>query len=600
MIRALPLSLVSLFACAEPGGGSGGILPGDATGSETGKTDDPSADATGDAALDGSDGADADACVPSQRRCTAAGVVETCNTQSVWEPTRDCASDGLTCLAGSCQSPCQRDPKAHDNTGCDYWAVDMDNHALAQDGPFAVIVSNLSSHASHVRVTRKDGAAAAPTVVLERDLAAGALAILDLPNRHAAAPGISWTGYRVESTVPIIAYQFNPLSNVDVFSNDATILIPSNTFGREYYVVSRFELLGQGVAPGTTMPYRGTFSVVASEPGTTVTFTPTCATQAGPGFPALTAGRTHSVTLGPYQVLNVKSDENGGDLTGTRVVADKPIAVFGGHEAALSSTTCCADHLEHQLYPVATWGTTYVATKSRARQAEADYWRVIAAQDRTTVTFSPAIAPPRTLDAGQWFELKTHRDFVVSADRPISVAQTFASSGEVVIPSPFASCTADGRCATGYTCDVFDPDTGQTACFPPVCRLGAFDCPVGHICTDYGGGQTLCAAVGDPTLIVLPPEKQFRTDYVFLTPDKYRDDWINIVAPADATVMLDDAPVPAQDFTAIADSPWKVARIPVRDGVHRVYADQPISVIAYGYDRDVSYGYAAGLNLVPD
>ena len=36
------------------------------------------------------------------------------------------------------------------------------------------------------------------------------------------------------------------------------------------------------------------------------------------------------------------------------------------------------------------------------------------------------------------------------------------------------------------------------------------------------------------------------------------------------------------------------------DGTHRVVADQAISVIAYGYDRDVSYGYAAGLNLVEE
>ena len=51
---------------------------------------------------------------------------------------------------------------------------------------------------------------------------------------------------------------------------------------------------------------------------------------------------------------------------------------------------------------------------------------------------------------------------------------------------------------------------------------------------------------------------------------------------------------------AWAATPWKVARLPVSDGVHRVDADLPVSVIAYGYDRDVSYGYAAGLNLVED
>ena len=38
-------------------------------------------------------------------------------------------------------------------------------------------------------------------------------------------------------------------------------------------------------------------------------------------------------------------------------------------------------------------------------------------------------------------------------------------------------------------------------------------------------------------------------------------------------------------------------RIKVGDDIHRVEADQPIGVVAYGFDRDVSYGYMAGLNL---
>ena len=58
---------------------------------------------------------------------------------------------------------------------------------------------------------------------------------------------------------------------------------------------------------------------------------------------------------------------DGADLTGTIITSDKPIGVFGGHEAAVSGTQCCADHIEQQLFPVATWGKTYIATKSFPR-----------------------------------------------------------------------------------------------------------------------------------------------------------------------------------------------------------------------------------------
>ncbi len=539
------------------------------------------------------------ACYPSQRRCTAAGAAETCGDQGTWAVTQDCQSEGLTCLAGNCLSPCVRDPKANSNSGCDYWAIDMDNHVLAQNGPYAIIVSNLSERTAKVKITRKDSAAAQPAVVVERDVAAGQLSIFDLPNRNMGTAGIFWTAYRVESTTPIVAYQFNPLDNVDVFSNDASLLIPSNTFGKEYFVVSRFELLGQGASAGELLPYRGEISVVAAASQTNVTIVPTCTTQAGTNMPTMMAGQSYTYALEPYQVLNVKSNQDGGDLTGTLVTADKPVAVFSGHEAALSSTVGFADHLEHQMFPVSTWGTTYIATKSKARQVESDYWRIIAAQDGTTVSFVPAVVTSRQLRRGEWFEFATTQDFVITADKPISVAQTLASSSEVVFPAAWSDCTTSNTCAVGYSCE-YDFFSGYATCYPPSCSPGSSTCPPGHVCTAYGDGTASCTAVGDPTLIMIPPSKQFRKDYVFLSPNKYAQDFINIVAPSDASVTLDGTVVPPANFTAISGSTWKVARVSVADGTHKVIANQPISVIAYGFDRDVSYGYAAGLNLVED
>src|SRR5581483_1133411 len=48
---------------------------------------------------------------------------------------------------------------------------------------------------------------------------------------------LSSRAYRVTSTYPVIAYQFKPLDNVNVFSNDASLLIPSNSVEGSYRVV---------------------------------------------------------------------------------------------------------------------------------------------------------------------------------------------------------------------------------------------------------------------------------------------------------------------------------------------------------------------------
>ena len=103
-------------------------------------------------------------------------------------------------------------------------------------------------------------------------------------------------------------------------------------------------------------------------------------------------------------------------------------------------------------------------------------------------------------------------------------------------------------------------------------------------------------AGGRSTLILSVPTEQFRDSYVFLTPTNFVEDYINVVAPAGATVASME-PVADAKFTPLSGSNYKVARLPVIDGVHTLFATEPVGVVAYGYDEDVSYGYPAGLSL---
>jgi hypothetical protein len=325
---------------------------------------------------------------------------------------------------------------------------------------------------------------------------------------------------------------------------------------------------------------------------------PRARTLGGGGLSAMNADAAYEYTLEPYQVLNLKSDQSAGDLTGSVITADKPVAVFSGHEAAVTSTECCADHLEQQMFPVKTWGKSYLATKSFARGVEADYWRFIGAEAGTVLTFEPAsVSAPRTIGRGEWVEIASKLDFRVTSNKPFAVAQYLASSQEILIKPEGAACNVDQDCHPGYDC--FQVTFAERLCLSPACPAEGVSagCPGGHACSCFGIQGCFCQAVGDPALISIAPTEQFRKDYVFLSPNKYQDDYVNIVAPDGATVTLDGLSVPPGNFEPIGTTGFRVARLKVKDGVHSLVASAPVGVVAYGYDKDVSYGYTAGLNL---
>ena len=357
------------------------------------------------------------ACYPGTSECDGSWV-KTCSASGVWEMTQDCGATMGQCSGGMCQSACGGAGKLS-NEGCDYWAIDMDNEGPAKDSPYAVIVSNLNSYAVSITVSSKPSASAQPTTVASGTIQPGEVEVFQLPQQNMGHSGVFYKALRVQSTGPIVAYQFNPLENVAVFSNDASLLLPSQTFGTEYVVVSREEIPASGLET-----YRGSIAVVATSEATTVTITPSAPILGGSGVPQLEAGESAQIVLDPYQVMNIQSDMLGADLTGTIIVSDKPIGVFGGHEASVSSDQCCADHLEQQLFPVDTWGKTYVASKSRARGIEKDYWRIVAAHDGTQVTVSPSLlgVPNQIqLNRGEFYEIHTDADFVIEATEPVMV-----------------------------------------------------------------------------------------------------------------------------------------------------------------------------------
>jgi hypothetical protein len=336
---------------------------------------------------------------------------------------------------------------------------------------------------------------------------------------------------------------------------------------------------------------RGYFVIVGVVPGvSTVTVTPTASTLGGGGLPALEAGVSTEFSLAQGEVLSFESGGVGDDLTGSLVESSKPVAVFSGHVAASTATDCCADHLEQQIPPIHTWGKEYLVARSVERGNEPDYIRIVAATDGTQVMSKAGTEAPVTtwLNAGQFSEFPTFGHVTLTANHPVMVGQFLASSFES------EHCNKNSDCQSGYVCSSAMPP------FQPKkqCQYASFFCMSdsacgnGHVC--YNGG---CAPVGDPAMILAVPRTQWQSKYVFLTPDSYSEDYLNIIVAVGSTVTLDGSTLPASEFETIPGTNYAVIRKAVQDGAHQISANQPMSISVYGYDKDVSYGYPGGLGL---
>jgi hypothetical protein len=522
-------------------------------------------------------------CVPGARTCNGPELVVECDdTGTRYNFVERCngARTGQQCDRGECVPLCIINEKVKTNVGCDYWAADLDNAFVpggdgflnAARAPYAIVVSNphpeFTGEVSVHNVEELVDSALVPPLGLH---------VFNLPHRDIDHTSITPLAYRVRSSIPIVAYQFNPLENEEVFSNDASLLLPSHVLGDRYYIMTREQSFDR---------LRGFLTVIGiSEEPTQVTVTVTARTQPGVGaIPAMEPGGVFQTVLNQYDVLNIETQAPGADLTGSLVEASGNVVVFGGSEAAnvpntnhcidyddirgegvceydrtvtcednydcndARLNTCCADHIEQQLFPIATWGRKYIASKSYDRNLENDYWRILASEDDTKVQTVPPQAMVPTLDAGEWFEFGSREHFEILSDKPIMVGQFLASEHA---PNP----------------NVRD-------------RMQDGD-----------------AGTGDPAFILAVPVEQFRNDFVFLAPNKYEFDYVSLISPVGSEVFFDDQPIAVAWEPVGEGEEWQVARYPIGDGVHFVRGSMPLAVVVYGYDSYVSYGYPGGLNL---
>ncbi len=327
--------------------------------------------------------------------------------------------------------------------------------------------------------------------------------------------------------------------NWDKRSSDVAVILPVRSLGKEYYTLCYKPHVND-------MPNHGRnseFLVVASEDSTIVEITPSVVTSGlRPAGVPFTVPRLNKGELFQVQSLNAATLPGQGDLSGSFVKSDKPVAVFAG---SLSTTipyeaTGGWDHLYEQMPPVKAWGQVYFTVPLKTRSM--DYYRIMASQDATNVLVNGRW---EMLQKGEWREYSWNTPSRLIADKPILVAQYSQSRNNDRV-------------------------------------------------TD-----------GDGFMVILSPVSQAKNDVTFeaysSAASTVKHYYINIVIPAseENNVFLDN-----QKVTGFAPFPEDLRYAYVQQtlsvGTHRLVNQNPYGgfvAYVYGYGGNEAFGYGVGFNL---
>ncbi len=394
------------------------------------------------------------------------------------EVQENCAP-GSYCVDAACVplSACEAAKLLKGSEGCEYYAVKSELISDANGSCFAAFVANTGD--TPVKLNVEYDGQVLPVANFTRipqgqgkniqyqpydanlGLPAGEVAILFLSRGPGGFPNcpvpagiqaethVVGTGYgkafRISTDQPVAAYQMLPYGGGSVAATSATLLLPTSVWDINYIAINAYQ---KSAIVAQANPL---FSVVAAEDGTEVTLDPKVAVQGGPNVAAGPAGVPIKYMLNRGQTLQLSQPT---ELTGSPLVANKPVGMFGGASclSVPNNATAC-DGAHQQIPPVKALGSAYAAVRYRNRivnQEESPPWRLVGAVNDTQLTWLPAKPPgaPDTLALGQIAEFAAPGPFIVQsqdADHPFYLAaymtggQAFNGAGDPewvnVIPS---------------------------------------------------------------------------------------------------------------------------------------------------------------------
>ncbi|MEO1528724.1 MAG: putative Ig domain-containing protein [Planctomycetota bacterium] len=299
------------------------------------------------------------------------------------------------------------------------------------------------------------------------------------------------------------------------------VAIPTETLGTDYRAMT---------LPGDA---GGLIAITATEDDTRVTVVPSRRLGANVSqFPinlVLDRGEV-------YQLVDLQGGDR--DVSGSRILSDKPVAVYSGHrDAKVDPDTSQSDAAFAQLTPVETWGTEFVATPTAGTNG--DTLRIMAATDGTVIAIDGVDVA--TIDEGQVHDVQLTAAAHITTSRPVLTAQ-FTDA---------------------------DPTAGTSS--------------------------------SSPSMMLITPVSQHLDSYTFAVPSGYTDHFIHVVAPADAigSILRNGVAIDSAAFAPVGTSGFVAAQIPVSEGLHHLISSRPIGVNVYGFAANYGYAFQAGTSLAP-
>ncbi len=259
----------------------------------------------------------------------------------------------------------------------------------------------------------------------------------------------------------------------------------------------------------------------------------------------VTAGTTHQVTLDVLQTLLISSSH---DLTGTRIVSNKPLTVLTGHQCAqIPTTEAFCEPLYVQVPPTLNWGQAFLLAPFAGRTSS-QFYKLVTSENSTTIAYRCGASESQgihisTAGSGNILFFPANSYCYLTASNPIFVVQA----------------------GTGFLTDFLgDP---SVTVIPPVS---------GHI---NSTSFTSLSSIFFPNnfITVTVQAEHFEESQIILDGTQLSCSW-NAIRD-----IISDRIVGYGCTTSVTSGPHVV----LHSGEHGV-----LSVVAYGWNSQPSLGYA--------